>query len=319
MRMLVSVCKETFPKLDERTTEFKSNLVSILHEIQSASQLELLKDSELIPYKTILAQLSNSAYSAIESGKLSYVQEWLKVIPLDWEIALQPNRNIFALLVQHGSLELLQFMIESGIAVAAFGQYADSRLMRAIYANYTKINGYFSDLNVLHKAYDLILAMPGADINKQDEISYDGTILLHVMLSSHLYDRRHNEIIPYLLSRGADPCIISAEGNTVLTSIKQRPEIAVMLLEMMGNRKSEIVNRPDSHGYTPLVNAVFFGLDHPIEHKRLVQVLLDAGADPHMKNENGVSYLEKYLEMFKSYLTPVKREILLKMGVTIPK
>ncbi|MDQ1004620.1 ankyrin repeat protein [Neobacillus niacini] len=42
-------------------------------------------------------------------------------------------------------------------------------------------------------------------------------------------------------------------------------------------------NLPDNYGYTPLMGAVF------MENKEMVQLLLEAGADPNFENEEGMS------------------------------
>jgi ankyrin repeat protein len=85
-----------------------------------------------------------------------------------------------------------------------------------------------------------------------------------------------------LLGEGADVDAVDADLRTPLHAACQQGEVAVAALLL---RSGAPVDVPDKWGNTPLWRAVFGNHADP----ELVAMLLDAGADPDLKNGSGRS------------------------------
>jgi ankyrin repeat protein len=98
--------------------------------------------------------------------------------------------------------------------------------------------------------------------------------------------RGHEEVVVYLLDKGAEPTFQDQTGNTplMLAVRSGRPRVARRLLEQMGEGWLEA--RCQSRGHTALHIAVDCG------HTELVAILLNHGARAHTTSKYGKSALQ---------------------------
>lgn len=91
-------------------------------------------------------------------------------------------------------------------------------------------------------------------------------------------NRRHTEIVKYLISIGADVSLVNDTGHAAIHSAVQscKPEIVEALLDAGAN-----VNQPSTQGWTPLMDAVAAG------NAETVKLLLERGAHTHIPTPHG--------------------------------
>jgi ankyrin repeat protein len=83
-------------------------------------------------------------------------------------------------------------------------------------------------------------------------------------------------MLKLLLELGADPDATDRTGKTRLVECGDGAENAALLLEYGAD-----INKPTPQGLTPLMRAAFNKCD------RVLQVLVERGADPSLKNKDG--------------------------------
>lgn len=133
-----------------------------------------------------------------------------------------------------------------------------------------------------------MLVEAGADVNAA--ASYGGTALMQAGRNGY------PDVVAYLLARGAEANRKDGEGSTALMQ-NWDPEIARMLL-----RAGAEVDARDARGSSVLLRVVQGSLGRsynfvhressPFDMEGTVRVLLDAGADPNVRNEEGRSALD---------------------------
>jgi ankyrin repeat protein len=133
-----------------------------------------------------------------------------------------------------------------------------------------------------------VLVEAGAEVNAT--ASYGGTALMQAARNGY------RDVVAYLLSRGADAKRRDVQGATALMP-NWDPEIARMLL-----RAGADVEAKDAQGSSVLLRVIrgslgrgyntFHRESSPLDVPGTVRVLLEEGADPNVRNEEGRSALE---------------------------
>lgn len=167
----------------------------------------------------------------------------------------------------NGHLEMVKHLLEKGAEVnlaVARGEYAGwTGLMRASWGGHPEVARF--------------LIEHGADVNLAN--GYGGTALMHAAIEGH------PSVVRLLLTNGA---VVDAEDNNGLTAmmlaaIAGTEETVRILLE----HGAAVDHRAGSMagGGTALMMAA-----HE-KHTRIVHILLDYGADPHVRNAYGLDAL----------------------------
>ncbi|MER1967478.1 ankyrin repeat domain-containing protein [Castellaniella sp. GW247-6E4] len=124
------------------------------------------------------------------------------------------------------------------------------------------------------------LIQAGADVNAKD----------HIQDSAYLYSgaRGHLDILKMTLSHGADLKSTNRYGGTALIPAAERGHVeAVRMLVEAGVDVDHVNNL----GWTALLEAIILG-DGGERHRRIVDILLKAGANPDLADDGGVTPLE---------------------------
>lgn len=120
----------------------------------------------------------------------------------------------------------------------------------------------------------------GADVNAKDQISD----------SPYLYAgaRGHLEILRLTLEHGADLKSLNRFGGTALIPAAERGHVETVATLIAAGVDMNHVNKL---GWTALMEAVVLADGGP-RHRQIVQLLLDAGADPNIPDFDGVTPLQ---------------------------
>lgn len=125
-----------------------------------------------------------------------------------------------------------------------------------------------------------LLISAGGDVNAMDDI-HD---------SPYLYAGAEGrlEILKMTLAAGADLKSINRFGGTALTPAAHRGHVEVVRLLVTTPIEIDQIN---SLGWTALLEAVILG-DGGARHQQIVAILLDAGADSSVADDDGVTSLD---------------------------
>ena len=176
--------------------------------------------------------------------------------PLDYSFS---DDDFLLLAAETEDLSGLKELISKGVDVNLCNPYGQSPLILAAEENFT--NGVE------------FLIHSGADLKR------DGISALHAAIS-----RDHLEIAEILVSNGVSlTSIDSSNGWTALDSAALLS--SPLTLRWVLDRELEI-NRRDNGGTTPLIHAAVSG------SLEKVAMLLQAGADPHIKDNEGNTALD---------------------------
>jgi len=120
----------------------------------------------------------------------------------------------------------------------------------------------------------------GADVNAKDRIND----------SPYLYAgaRGHLEILKMTLAHGADLRSTNRYGGTALIPAAERGHVETVRTLIDAGVAVDHVN---NLGWTALLEAVILG-DGGKRHQQIVEMLLDAGADPNLADREGVTPLQ---------------------------
>lgn len=115
-----------------------------------------------------------------------------------------------------------------------------------------------------------------AEPNARQAVPYGQSLVLHAVLEGQLPALR------FLLAQGCDPNVGEPGGMSPLHAAAQLQNVGA--LELLIAAGAQVDSR-DGYGNTPLIEAVFTYRDDPAA----VQVLLQHGAEPQLKNASGIS------------------------------
>ena len=125
-----------------------------------------------------------------------------------------------------------------------------------------------------------LLTRAGADINQRDN-RMDNP-LLFAGAEGFL------DIVLIMIAAGADTRIPNRFGGTALIPAAERGHVEVV--EALLNRSDVNVNHVNNLGWTALLEAIILSDGGP-RHQRIVSLLLMHGADPNLRDKDGVSPL----------------------------
>lgn len=126
------------------------------------------------------------------------------------------------------------------------------------------------------------LAAEGADINAADAAGQNPYLV--VTATGDV------EFLQWLLAQGADPLVTDAQGGTGLIHAADAGNVAVVEILLQTAEKDRI-DHVNSYGWTALLEAVLLGGGDD-EHTQIVRLLLDAGADQTIADDEGVAALQ---------------------------
>ena len=125
-----------------------------------------------------------------------------------------------------------------------------------------------------------VLIEAGANVNAKDSIND----------SPYLYAgaRGHNEILALTLQHGADLTSTNRYGGTALIPAAERGHVHTVDMLIQAGVKVDHINRLH---WTALLEAIILG-NGGRAHTEIVQLLLNAGADPNLADGDGVTPLQ---------------------------
>jgi ankyrin repeat protein len=165
-----------------------------------------------------------------------------------------------------GDVSRVTQLLSAGTAVDTRDNQGRTALLAATHANQV--------------ATAKLLIDAGADVNAKDRISD----------SPYLYAgaRGHLEILRMTLSHGADLNSTNRYGGTALIPAAERGHVETVR-ELI--RAGVAVDHVNNLGWTALLEAVILG-DGGANHIAIVQLLVDAGANIHLSDRDGVTALQ---------------------------
>ena len=166
-----------------------------------------------------------------------------------------------------GDLETVRAELAGGVDIDAVNRQRRTAIMLA----------------ATNKHYDVVehLIAAGADIDRQDETCFN----------PFLYACVHGDLrlVQMMVAAGTDLELVTRFGGNGITPAAEKGHLEIVqeLLET-----TEInVNHTNWVGWTPLLEAIVLG-DGGERQQRIVKLLLDAGASPHMTDKYGVPPLQ---------------------------
>ena len=131
-----------------------------------------------------------------------------------------------------------------------------------------------------------LLVNEGSPVNPQDE---DGVTPLYQACcyrTGPSYDpNQAEEVVRFLLSRGADPSIATSTGSTPLIQAARNPGMGILRCLLGDPRTRSVLDAVDVWGDTALCKVTVSN------HPEAVKLLLQAGADPMVTNSQGFTPL----------------------------
>ncbi|AWB34753.1 hypothetical protein DBV39_14635 [Orrella marina] len=164
------------------------------------------------------------------------------------------------------NVDTVKQLIDSGVEIDARDQSGSTALLVAARAN------------SIDAAEVLIEA--GADANAKDNIND----------SAYLYSgaRGHLEILKMTLAHGADLNSTNRYGGTALIPAAERGHVETVQTLVESGVAIDHVN---NLGWTALLEAIILG-NGGESHQQIVNILLEAGANPNLADRDGVSPLQ---------------------------
>ncbi|WLV25279.1 ankyrin repeat domain-containing protein [Aciduricibacillus chroicocephali] len=176
--------------------------------------------------------------------------------------------------VKDGNPELVRSILESAdYQVDEKNGKGETPLLIAVHNNSVKISKMLID--------------HGADINEQDDI----------LDSPYLYAGAlgRTEILKYMLEKATpDETKFNRYGGNAIIPAAEKGHLENVKL-LLEKSKSD-VNHQNDFGYTALIEAVAL-TDGSTVYQDIVQVLLDGGANPNLKDNNGKTALDYAQEL----------------------
>jgi len=123
----------------------------------------------------------------------------------------------------------------------------------------------------------LALIADGADVNVRDDLR--DSVLLYA--GANGYD----DVVRAALAAGGDLTVTNRYGGIAVIPASERGHISTVALLIEAGSDLDHVNRL---GWTALIEAIVLGDGGPA-HQRIVQLLLDGGADPALTDGDGVT------------------------------
>lgn len=174
-------------------------------------------------------------------------------------------QNEFYQAAKQNNIVLLKQLIQQSVDIEARDPSGATALMLATRAN--------------HIQAAKLLIENGADVNAKDRI--DDSPYLYAGARGHL------DILKMTLLHGADITSVNRYGGTALIPAAERGHVeAVEILIRAGVRVDHVNNL----GWTALLEAVILG-DGTQDYLKIVNLLLQAGADPNLSDKQGVTAL----------------------------
>lgn len=168
--------------------------------------------------------------------------------------------------VRRGDLDKVQRYVDQGIMVDARDGRGRTALLLATHEN--------------HIAIAELLIRSGSDVNARDDIN--DTPYLYAGAEGRL------EILRMTVAAGADLTSVNRYGGTALIPAAHHGHVETVKYLLTTETDIDHVN---FLGWTALLEAVILG-DGGEAHQSIVELLLSAGANPHIADKEGVSALE---------------------------
>lgn len=190
------------------------------------------------------------------------------ILALIFALFLSGCKKVMHEAVNTGDVAKLQELISSGKNIEARDRFGKTPLHETVTAGLTYPGSRPAVPAAIRKECAKLLLAAGADIDAGNE---NGRTPLHFAVGWG-----DSEMTSFLINHGASINAQDHSGRTPLHGASRRLDTAKMLLDAGAE-----INFRDSLGETPLFDAVLIGA------KDAVKLLLEHGADPHIKNETG--------------------------------
>ncbi len=149
------------------------------------------------------------------------------------------------------------------------------------------------------EAVAYLTTVPGVDLDSQNQKSLNP--FLHGCLTNNL------ELVKLMVEAGCDLERLTRMGGNGITPAAEKGHLEVV--EYLATQTEINPNHTNTLGWTALIEAITLN-DGGEKQQKIIELLLQAGADPHMPNEYGTSPLELARELGYTEIA----EILVKYG-----